>query len=743
MRRRCDACTRTVVTVRQTAVVTLSRVAASALQSDLIAPSERSGQCRDERGREALDAAETEQPLTHCFCVCCAASDCFSSSPLDFPMSSAAAAPAAAAAAGSASSKNAAATAPPLISLVVYTAAIEKLNKAVNPEMQLSVQVRMLIVRILNATAQHASAALVAAVHGSQSSSAAPALETVMLDWVSSFIGGSLTAHARREMEKSVQKLRSAGFKDGKINIDATAAAAHGITTPLHEAAGLLFPIVRFRSDCTFLPAAAAETNDVASVHLTALLEYLTMELLEIAGSTAAGKEGDEDDPDAEENEEPLELEEEDSENKDPAAVISSAHLRSAIRADEEFAPLMAKLGLAAEMQLAEDRLDEAELLASFPRTQTVMNDLMRFAWWNHETTVDRTLRQYLSGSLPQGSLPHSFLQSHLRPVRYFGRTRRGVLVGDDGEFTATAFLSPHGLDTSLRSIEALWMNLCACDLIDAQGREFPVLYEARVSDQSAVNTAHGAVFDRRTGALVAMMQREGRKAKLQFNSPEARQFWARYEPHPEVEGETAAAMEDDDQESEAAAADDDGTAADDVASSSAPDACALPLSPSVVSELRAQFSLIHRELFENFTESRLEMQSVWSAAQPSEIVKRFTLAWLQSGFGQLPATLAGAAGSVASSSASSDSALPFMPVDLLNLIGDYCPIDLPFLPLTVDPAAPLPASVNAAPTRSSANSPLRPSAWTGKKRYDFFFLREEDGSSAPSEQAWDGYDSD
>ena len=152
-----------------------------------------------------------------------------------------------------------------------------------------------------------------------------------------------------------------------------------------------------------------------------------------------------------------------------------------------------------------------AMLLKHFPQAQGIIKRInQRYAWYHDPVAVHQVLDRFLRGELEQGD-DHYWRLFHIRPAAYLGRT--SILM-----YVPISFPEPNPQP----------VDCAAFDLVDAAGREFPVLVEFR---PGRPGVRCGGLIERHTGKILGTVELGAMAYHLNFLSS-ADDFFLCYTPH-------------------------------------------------------------------------------------------------------------------------------------------------------------------------------------------------------------------
>lgn len=300
--------------------------------------------------------------------------------------------------------------------------------------------------------------------------------DRLLRDRVSQLVSGKIRSIALGEIGKATPRGRTrAQWRDVEPRSEAEALDCM-------RACGFVLPAPLTPMKAEIL--AALRLPHLMRQHVAAFLEFITAELTEPAGMIAMMTEADgydrtqaEADVKANEHRKCPTLQ--------AAPILSSAHLSLAIRCDAELLSMMQRLGGDALEQLQLHRpfdqwpsLQPIESL--FPRTFETLDQLyQQFAWFHRsDAEIHAVLNRWLSGRIPLSPLA----AMGIRPVSWLGRSCFPALLRS----SAGRYSFPrHESDAEWAQASAAGLVahkgplVCiAFDLIDACGREFPMLME-------------------------------------------------------------------------------------------------------------------------------------------------------------------------------------------------------------------------------------------------------------------------
>jgi len=486
-------------------------------------------------------------------------------------------------------------------------------------------------------------------------------------------------------------------------------------------------------------------------IRLTAILEYLCTELLKLSGLPTA---------------------------KDGRKVIMPCDIINAVGDDANMRKLTVKIGLAKQFGLIdeceEEDKDEAQRIADaakknqssitddeqiqmFPKTHGMLQRLVdKYAWWQHEDVVKAAKSRFLDGSLLRGDEYYT-RGLHVHPVAYLGQTCVGAFVERD-EWC----FDPHEVESDSDysdGQERYWsdqaLTCVAFDIEDSDGRRWPLLAEYRdeLCPDGPAYSNYGGLFHRHTLQQLGRMENTGQdQGTLYLNKSVVAEVFANYALHGfgkdglsysggqtgpdrtllgESDSDEQVDMEDEDEDADEDEEKKNQSQSQSVSSQAEAESSDVqepqPKKMKVESEIEsstktkteAEANVKYWEISELACAGmtfRFEVEryaAMFSAYHPKHIVQDFTRSMIR----------------VALDSAEVRPLLPSqgMPNELIALIGEYAPVDLPHIRISSEPYDDILAklehlSVGSIMSSSSATSSSSPSSST------------EDSSSSPFE---------
>ena len=376
---------------------------------------------------------------------------------------------------------------------------------------------------------------------------------------------------------------------------------------------------------------------------------------------------------------------------------INATDVFNAFQQDEQLQQIAKKLQLEEAVGLVAP--EHLQLQRHFPRWQQALDALHeRYNLWHNPAAIPLLIKRFCTGDLQAGDLRY-WRTLHLRPVQFYGlrrfdghnafweqplenvasiedeeepdedesdgRPRNFPWDGDD-DMDESGSISM-GFATLSASDQALW-NF-AFDLVDADGREFPLRVEFRSDHPSGrFYSLAGAVYERRTNRLVATaLSSDQWRGDLVPHEDDFAEVFASYRAH----GWSSEQWEEE---------------FDDALGHTRPTTQVVTepakTPPEVVKqyELEALLSTMCKLSAFNYDEL-----SIFTATVPSATRRRFTIGVLRQITGSPPAASSDSASAMsdddtlATSSSSPTSSFASLPDDVLGVIAEYRPIELPF----------------------------------------------------------------
>lgn len=425
------------------------------------------------------------------------------------------------------------------------------------------------------------------------------------------------------------------------------------------------------------VPARKLQLTAGARVYLADFLEYVATEVVQVVSEKAG-------------HGEPIGLE----------------HMCAAIEGDGELLALVQRLGLSWALTttgVSEQRRSDPPFVWSsdvpigtpaqladpfqpgFPFMRDIKVLLNHYAWFHRSSEViDAVRARFIAGELASGD--PAYTAWDIRPFAYYGRAWRPVFCPPDKHCYAP---SNDGSDDELSACERAF-DCIAFDLIDGAEREYPLLIEYRgdANPDAPAYCGHGALFDRRTlRRLGSMRSSDQDVSSLSFVPIDAVPFFRHWTPHAPTHiarhvdqdgwsdafgeirpSETGLAAWCDAWRQDASNTAPAGAATSPIAAASDSASSFSPLTPArIIADPRA----IHHELQRlvcraaRLLEWRLDddVKNVtrFAGFEPPALVRQFTVARLESAM---------------------DGAELALPRDLISIVADYAPVQLPFIPL-------------------------------------------------------------
>jgi len=369
----------------------------------------------------------------------------------------------------------------------------------------------------------------------------------------------------------------------------------------------------------------------------------------------------------------------------DRSRYVSTRHVAAAVMQDEELRAMAESIGGARMLWSAA----EVDVMAPrFPRTQALLTALnRRYSWCHNPLAVPLVLERFLRGELAHGDEQY-WRRLFIRPVAYFGRTRASRLMASLTQKFGSAVRDPEpavsdseneGPPVHAARRLKLAVHCIAFDLVDAAGREYPLVAE-RAVDAPARSRVRCFIFPRgqadagENAAGLVQVRRilgEANSASELALTQAGVDHFAGFEAH-EWDADEKARWQSE------------------LVSAAAHSPYGLqPPSPPQQQDNSSASAYTIPPLKAELTRWQIETllckaltlcdlapheASLFQLNQPIAVRRQFTQASLRQSFdsAEVQAAMSGRL---------------HMPNELLGLIGDYAPIELPFLPL-VDPSA-------------------------------------------------------
>lgn len=268
----------------------------------------------------------------------------------------------------------------------------------------------------------------------------------------------------------------------------------------------LVAPLSAAASPAPSDPAATAAAAPAASFSLpclrdlTACLEWIAIECFRAATAaaqrkdahaeaiaSAAGAPSDDGDGDSSDDGDITDEESPNGEPRRPLPSVGLAAVLTAVSSDSALRALIEQLPPASASLFDARRCVGAE--ETYPRTHSRLASLCRrYAWYHRPAAVRSLLRDWLAGEAAECG----WVARGIRPVAWLGASCEPQWSCGPAQWSAQRGYTERSDSSCLPYLSASF------DLIDAEGREFPLLVEARLTRIQATPTIR--VFDRSQG---------------------------------------------------------------------------------------------------------------------------------------------------------------------------------------------------------------------------------------------------